>query len=478
MSAVTIHSPFRSPPRMSRAGFLAVLERTGSFESDALWSPYPGNARPQVAHVIYDEITAAGHDPAAWLGVLGKESSFGTNRNSVLWRNTTRSWTNARSVRHPDIEAEIITDSYRQSQYVRYQTVRDSVADGIYRVDDPTFAYAGLTSIAEIIRVFAPSSDGNNPDGYAQQIADWINQWAAEFPPEQEPPVTDLSKRILDRIAAHGVECHDIRDRIIQHNSKRYQVLPNTNWTHLAYHFTAGGTASPQNSLAQDIARWQGHGRHHVNNNDWPGIAYTLGFSPSGRVFLLRNVNLWGFHAGNANTYALGIAGDYTTGQSVTEASLKAAATIAHVLIHETPEIPRLVQANIRGHRDFMNTTCPGNELYQWVQRAQSGTLIDTSSPVDPDPCRYFETTGHYICHGFRGFWEENGGLPLFGYPLSTEFDRNGITTQWFERARFEHQPSIADNKHGVVLGRVGAESRQQDEQDYPDEFKRQDPPD
>jgi hypothetical protein len=102
----------------------------------------------------------------------------------------------------------------------------------------------------------------------------------------------------------------------------------------------------------------------------------------------------------------------------------------------------------------------------------------DERPPVPNDPCRYFDTTGHYLCHGFRGFWEDNGGLTLFGFPLSTEFtNEDGITIQWFERARFEYQPDIAQNKHGVVLGRVGAESRKQDQERYPEAFERQEPP-
>jgi hypothetical protein len=53
---------------------------------------------------------------------------------------------------------------------------------------------------------------------------------------------------------------------------------------------------------------------------------------------------------------------------------------------------------------------------------------------------RYFTATGHYLRGAFRSFWERNGGLPIFGYPLTEEYYRkaDGRIVQYFERARFE----------------------------------------
>jgi hypothetical protein len=296
---------------------------------------------------------------------------------------------------------------------------------------------------------------------YAQSIASRANDMVMFAKArgeiiEQDKPVADLTKRILDRVSAHGVECHDIRSQMPVHSRLRYQALPNTNWTHLAYHFTAGGRAEPNFTRAQDVARWQAHGRWHVNNNNWPGIAYAFGFSPSGRVFALRNVNLWGFHAGNANTYALGIAGDFNVGQVVSEKALRAAAVIAHVLIHETPELPNLTQPNIRGHRDFMSTACPGDELYRWVQQAQRGKLIDEKDkPVSND----LIINGKRLIGGFKGFYQSLGdrAIAILGLPLTDEFtaDVDGVerTVQLFERAALGWYPQSLP--HGVPPNHV-----------------------
>ena len=63
----------------------------------------------------------------------------------------------------------------------------------------------------------------------------------------------------------------------------------------------------------------------------------------------------------------------------------------------------------------------------------------------------------------FRSFWNDNGGLPVFGYPFTAQrAETNADThqvyqTQWFERNRFELHPENAP-PYDVLLGRLGAE--------------------
>src|SRR5262249_49767662 len=53
---------------------------------------------------------------------------------------------------------------------------------------------------------------------------------------------------------------------------------------------------------------------------------------------------------------------------------------------------------------------------------------------------RYFGETGHYLRGAFRSFWERNGGLQTFGFPITEEYIRrsDGRIVQYFERSRFE----------------------------------------
>lgn len=70
--------------------------------------------------------------------------------------------------------------------------------------------------------------------------------------------------------------------------------------------------------------------------------------------------------------------------------------------------------------------------------------------------CRDFLATGHTLRAGFLRYWETYGGFAIFGYPLSEEFVEDGMTVQYFERARFEWQPGTWPERWDVHLGRLG----------------------
>ncbi|MGB9634654.1 MAG: LGFP repeat-containing protein [Chloroflexaceae bacterium] len=70
----------------------------------------------------------------------------------------------------------------------------------------------------------------------------------------------------------------------------------------------------------------------------------------------------------------------------------------------------------------------------------------------------YFPQTGHFLGGAFRSFWERNGGVEIFGYPVSPEFvqNRDGRVAQYFERARFELD--VVNNQAVISLGLIGRE--------------------
>ncbi len=74
---------------------------------------------------------------------------------------------------------------------------------------------------------------------------------------------------------------------------------------------------------------------------------------------------------------------------------------------------------------------------------------------------RCFRETGYCISGRIREFWEQNGGLRVFGYPitpLQTEtIEGRTLQVQWFERARLELHPANR-RPYDVQLGRLGAE--------------------
>jgi hypothetical protein len=76
----------------------------------------------------------------------------------------------------------------------------------------------------------------------------------------------------------------------------------------------------------------------------------------------------------------------------------------------------------------------------------------------------YFHQTGHYLAFGFKNFWEQSGGLPVFGYPMTIEYDElnqdlgDFRTAQYTERQRFEYHPEYAGTPYETLLGRLGVE--------------------
>jgi hypothetical protein len=72
-----------------------------------------------------------------------------------------------------------------------------------------------------------------------------------------------------------------------------------------------------------------------------------------------------------------------------------------------------------------------------------------------------FPETGNCLSGRFRAFWEQNGGLAVFGYPISMPFEQGGRMVQYFERQRFELHPENQP-PYDVLLGRLGDEALRQ----------------
>ncbi|MGI8586379.1 MAG: S8 family serine peptidase [Chloroflexia bacterium] len=88
-----------------------------------------------------------------------------------------------------------------------------------------------------------------------------------------------------------------------------------------------------------------------------------------------------------------------------------------------------------------------------------SGRSFDTAFVQVSDATHlYFPLTGHLLGGSFLVYWQAHGGLPIFGYPISEEFQENGYTVQYFERNRFEYHPENAGTPNDVLLGLLGAD--------------------
>lgn len=79
--------------------------------------------------------------------------------------------------------------------------------------------------------------------------------------------------------------------------------------------------------------------------------------------------------------------------------------------------------------------------LPAWPAAAQAATM-------------YFPETGKTVSGGFLDFFNAYGGLPIFGYPITSEILEGGRTVQYFERARMEWHPEVEGGQ--VQLGLLG----------------------
>ena len=80
----------------------------------------------------------------------------------------------------------------------------------------------------------------------------------------------------------------------------------------------------------------------------------------------------------------------------------------------------------------------------------------DTPFPSVPEH-RYFPETGHSVHFGFLRFWETQGGLERFGYPVSQEVVEHGLIVQHFQRVRLVWVPDAPPGQQ-VQIAKVGSE--------------------
>ncbi len=113
-----------------------------------------------------------------------------------------------------------------------------------------------------------------------------------------------------------------------------------------------------------------------------------------------------------------------------------------------------------------------GNQIIRG-RESQSGFL-----PVgDPGDGTFEASTGHTLKNSpapFRSFWQNNGGLAVFGLPKSEQFqevnkaDGKTYWVQYFERQRMEWHPDEPNPQYRILLGLLGNEYRDANHKNNP----------
>jgi hypothetical protein len=102
----------------------------------------------------------------------------------------------------------------------------------------------------------------------------------------------------------------------------------------------------------------------------------------------------------------------------------------------------------------------PENPVPYRVQLGLLGEELKYRQPPVPEPTPrsrrkfYFPETGHTVSYAFLDFFIENGGIDIFGYPITEMHFEDGQIVQYFQRLKLQWQPN--DPTNAVVVGNLG----------------------
>lgn len=94
------------------------------------------------------------------------------------------------------------------------------------------------------------------------------------------------------------------------------------------------------------------------------------------------------------------------------------------------------------------------------VQLGLLGEELKYRQPPVPEPTPrsrrkvYFPETGHTVSYAFLDFFNKNGGIDIFGYPITEMYFEDGQIVQYFQRLKLQWQPNDAANT--VAVGNLG----------------------
>ena len=101
--------------------------------------------------------------------------------------------------------------------------------------------------------------------------------------------------------------------------------------------------------------------RYHISK-DWPGISYTFWISSLGEIYTTNDLDTISYGVANNNTRCLSICvqGNFDD-KMPNEAQLRS-------LTELISRLNNLIgKREVKVHRDFVNTGCPGNKLDIWI---------------------------------------------------------------------------------------------------------------
>jgi N-acetylmuramoyl-L-alanine amidase len=155
-------------------------------------------------------------------------------------------------------------------------------------------------------------------------------------------------------------------------------ALPRSAIDTTVFHYS-GADADEQADHANCAGRVRGIQRFHMDTRGWLDIAYSFLVCVHGYVFAARGYGVRTAATGRANGHSLAVC--FLGNDSASRADVTPAARQAHVEIARAINERYARVMRYAGHRDFMATACPGDELYRYIR---SPEFARASVPSDP----------------------------------------------------------------------------------------------
>jgi hypothetical protein len=154
--------PLLGPADLSRAAFTRVLRETRS--------PALAESRG-----MYDALVAAGVRPAPFLAFFRQESRFGLEGTAAQYQTH-----NPGNVRTPELANVATTVATPRGRFASYPDWTTGTRDWAARMRGAKYAGRGLRTVRQVLPVYAPAADGNDPQAYATAVLASIERWLKE----------------------------------------------------------------------------------------------------------------------------------------------------------------------------------------------------------------------------------------------------------------------------------------------------------
>lgn len=206
---------------------------------------------------------------------------------------------------------------------------------------------------------------------------------------------------------------------------------------------------------------------------DYRGLITSYAVAKLARDYILFDLNAK--PAGNERSYFLEsghtLGGEFRTFWQNNGGVAKLGYPISEELVETSPldgqqrKVQYFERAVLEFHPEFAGTSNAVMiaSVGLWVTKDRN---FPKAEPVENTADKwYFAETAHIVKQAFLRYWQSQGGLATFGYPISEELpeisnaDGKVYTVQYFERARFEWHPTFAGTPDEVQLGLIGKQA-------------------